>query len=127
MFSTAPRPAKRKRKNPHGDDDAGLDDVENAPALSHAEQRRQRKRAKLALQDPQDEPAPTKRKPGAVEHRAPRKNSVWVGNLSFKTTLGALRAFFADAGEVVRINMPTKPGSEEVRGSVRAAVPAAYV
>ncbi len=39
---------------------------------------------------------------------AKRQNSVWVGNLSYKTTVDDLKAFFADAGEATRINMPTK-------------------
>nr|GAT58503.1 predicted protein [Mycena chlorophos] len=40
---------------------------------------------------------------------AKRQNSVWVGNLNFKTTPEALTTFFKDAGEVTRVNMPHKP------------------
>ncbi|KAF6747956.1 hypothetical protein DFP72DRAFT_584833 [Ephemerocybe angulata] len=38
----------------------------------------------------------------------PRQNSVWVGNMSFKTTQENLKAFFAGVGEITRINMPMK-------------------
>ena len=37
-----------------------------------------------------------------------RQNSVWIGNMSFKTTQEDLRSFLGDVGEVTRINMPTK-------------------
>lgn len=37
-----------------------------------------------------------------------RQNSVWVGNMSFKTTQEDLRSFFGEVGEVTRINMPRK-------------------
>ena len=40
-----------------------------------------------------------------------RQNSVWVGNLSFKTTPEALRAFFAGCGEITRVHMPMKMAS----------------
>lgn len=40
-----------------------------------------------------------------------RQNSIWVGNLSFKTTPEALRAFFDGCGEITRVNMPMKPPS----------------
>ncbi|KAL1740205.1 hypothetical protein HDZ31DRAFT_1558, partial [Schizophyllum fasciatum] len=93
----------------------GADD--EAPVLSHAELRRQKKKAKLEAKASaaaaEDGSAPKKRKlengQAAVEQPTKRQNSVWVGNMSFKTTQDDLRAFFKDAGEVTRINMPTKP------------------
>ncbi|THH19766.1 hypothetical protein EW146_g1472, partial [Bondarzewia mesenterica] len=41
-----------------------------------------------------------------------RQNSVWIGNLSFKTTPDALRRFFDGVGEITRIHMPTKSGGD---------------
>ena len=37
-----------------------------------------------------------------------RQHSVWVGNLSFKTTPASLRSFFEGVGEITRIHMPMK-------------------
>ena len=37
-----------------------------------------------------------------------RQNSVWVGNLSYKTTPVSLRGFFEGVGEITRIHMPMK-------------------
>ena len=37
-----------------------------------------------------------------------RRNSVWVGNLDYKTTQDGLRKFFDGVGEITRIHMPTK-------------------
>ena len=41
-----------------------------------------------------------------------RRNSVWVGNLSFKTTPDALRGFFDGVGDITRIHMPMKAGAK---------------
>lgn len=48
------------------------------------------------------------------------KNSIWIGNLSFKTTQDTLRSFFVNGlresgaavgdGSVTRVNLPKKPG-----------------
>ena len=84
-------------------------DAATEPVLSHAERRRQKKREqKSAI----EESAPKKRKlqDGTAVTVVPtkRQNSVWVGNMSFKTTQEDLRAFFEGIGEITRINMPTK-------------------
>ncbi|KAL1754761.1 hypothetical protein FB107DRAFT_263071 [Schizophyllum commune] len=108
--------------------DGGEED--EAPVLSHADLRRQKKKAKLeakaaAAEAAEDGSAPKKRKlengKAAVDQPTKRQNSVWVGNMSFKTTQDDLRGFFKEAGEVTRINMPTKPsgrpgGSIENKG-----------
>jgi RNA recognition motif-containing protein len=135
---SSPIPKKRKRKDvaipepdaSDSDSDASDTDAESTPVepvLSHAERRRQKRAAKREekevlsskrrkLEDGKAIPVPA----------AKRKNSVWVGNMSFKTTQENLREFFKDVGEVTRIYMPTKPGANpamkpENRGSVRVS------
>ncbi|KAG9317741.1 hypothetical protein JVU11DRAFT_1958 [Chiua virens] len=44
--------------------------------------------------------------------RQKRQNSVWVGNLSFRTTQEALRGFFDGVGTITRIHMPMRCGRE---------------
>ena len=84
------------------------------PVLSHAERRRRKKELKLTpnLKEEEEGAATKKRKlkDGTAKAVVPmkRQNSVWVGNMSFKTTQENLRTFFADVGEITRINMPTK-------------------
>lgn len=131
---------KRKRKandkpvEPERDDgssDSGSSESEedgepeeDVPALSHAEKRRQKKKeereAKKAASAPSDESAAVKKRKtnsGAVvssssanSKKEKRQNSVWIGNLSFKTTPENLTSFFDGVGEITRIHMPTKAG-----------------
>ncbi|KAK7033569.1 Nucleolar protein 13 [Paramarasmius palmivorus] len=94
------------------EDGSEVQEVEDdVPPLSHAEKRRQKKKQKLA--DKQGKgPASKKRKladGSSSSSSAPnRQNSVWVGNMSFKTTPDALRTFFEGVGEITRIHMPMK-------------------
>ena len=99
--------------------------------LSHAEKRRQKKR-KLNSGDAEpidassefhinstSTPSKAKKKAGKKGNRsgdsAPessdalpkRQNSVWVGNLAYKTTAASLKNFFGEL-EVTRIHMPLK-------------------
>ncbi|KAF8306794.1 hypothetical protein DL93DRAFT_2088515 [Clavulina sp. PMI_390] len=84
--------------------------------LSHAAARKKRKtEAKAALAKvSSDSTSPSKSKKDAkkkdsTESSIKRQNSVWVGNLSFKTTEDHLREFFQFVGgEVTRIKMPMK-------------------
>jgi len=70
--------------------------------LSHAAKRKERKAvSKKAL--------PTK-SPTNKEHSLKRENSIWVGNLCYKTTPESLRRFFDGLGEVTRVHLPTKLG-----------------
>ncbi|KAL0950098.1 hypothetical protein HGRIS_010099 [Hohenbuehelia grisea] len=102
-------------------------------ALSHAERRRQKKKERKAAtkagSDDEAELPSKKRKlnDGTTEKgkdkakgkentkdkgsttEPKRQNSVWVGNLAFKTTPDDIRNFFSSAGEITRINMPMKP------------------
>ncbi|KAF9821230.1 hypothetical protein IEO21_00838 [Rhodonia placenta] len=132
-------PSRRKRKLRDVDSDSGsASDSDNSgdenesgsgsdpeasepPVLSHAEQRRQRKKQEKSAAQPSADAEPTKEK--SVKNTAElapskvpkRQNSVWVGNMSFKTTPEALRQFFDGVGEITRIHMPTKlanPGPE---------------
>ncbi|KAF8165735.1 hypothetical protein B0H34DRAFT_794092 [Crassisporium funariophilum] len=96
-------------------DDEVLSPGENEPeepVLSHAERRRKKKEEKLASKLKAQEGSATKKrklKDGTAQDAgAKRQNSVWVGNMSFKTTQENLRTFFADVGEITRVNMPTK-------------------
>ncbi|KAG5639679.1 hypothetical protein H0H81_005862 [Sphagnurus paluster] len=131
-----PTPVKTKRKRkdtappPVVDSDPDSSDSEDEavatpdePVLSHAERRRQKRAAKLkakkdAVEDADVEGEGSSKKKRKLENgtavpvpAAQRKNSVWVGNMSFKTTQENLRTFFKDVGEVVRIYMPTKPAA----------------
>ncbi|OBZ70411.1 Nucleolar protein 13 [Grifola frondosa] len=98
---------KRKRIEEHesdisssssSDSEHGASDVEeseDAPVLSHAQKRRQKKERDNTAELP----------PSKIPKR---QNSVWVGNLSFKTTPESLRAFFDGVGEITRVHMPMK-------------------
>ncbi|KAG6885466.1 hypothetical protein C0993_001331 [Termitomyces sp. T159_Od127] len=122
-------PDQRKRKTISteiADDVDAVSDAEptpDEPVLSHADRRKQRKVEKRKAKEA-DEGVSTNnsKKKRKLENgkslsvpvpAAQRKNSVWVGNLSFKTTQENLKAFFKDVGEVVRIHMPTKPGANK--------------
>jgi len=128
---------KRKRREPvqevasessdsddSGDEHEAEDEVEPSPTpiveepvLSHAERRRRKKEAKLAakLESTKEEGTAMKKRKlkdgsakNVAESTSKRQNSVWVGNMSFKTTVENLRTFFKECGEITRINMPTK-------------------
>ncbi|KAG9101988.1 hypothetical protein FS749_000553 [Ceratobasidium sp. UAMH 11750] len=102
--------------------EAKVDEVE---VLSHAAQRKAKKRKLKELQsgeDDNDEPAPkpAKPKPKSEPDDKPvlpaRQNSVWVGNLSFKTTEAQLKEFFDGVGEITRVHMPKKQVVGQGRG-----------
>ena len=142
--STSSHPRKRQRLSEDSESDAssssGSDsedsqsdsgsesEAEEEPVLSHAEKRRQKKKENRTTKStdiPSDDPASKKGKP-KVQNTAElppsklpkRQNSVWVGNLSFKTTPASLRAFFEGVGEITRIHMPMKmaTGGPEGKG-----------
>ncbi|TFK67308.1 hypothetical protein BDN72DRAFT_770852 [Pluteus cervinus] len=121
------KPQKIRRGEESND---SLSDSEDAPALSHAERRRQRKR-QLKAQDQQegggkpsikkrkleDGTALSKRDPTTDQVPGGRQHSVWVGNMSFKTTTDDLKRFFADVGGITRINMPMKFVAPQEKGA----------
>jgi RNA recognition motif-containing protein len=99
---------KRKRQ------EAEEGSTEEEKVLSHADKRRQKKREEQKLKAQPARAKKSKKSLGVdASSNTKRQNSVWVGNLSYKTTLDDLKAFFAEAGEVARVNMPTKvlPGA----------------
>ncbi|KAI0677098.1 hypothetical protein C8Q78DRAFT_1001152 [Trametes maxima] len=98
--------------------DADAGEASDVPVLSHAEKRRQKKkgeRQSTNLAAPEDDSGSKKGK-GKVQNTAElppskvpkRQNSVWVGNLSFKTTPESIRNFFNGVGEITRVHMPMK-------------------
>lgn len=102
-------------------------DEPDEPVLSHAEKRRQKRRklnsGDAAPADVSESPikaAPASSDPkrgkrkgeeleiaGSGDALPKRQNSVWVGNLAYKTTSVTLKAFF-EGLEVTRIHMPMK-------------------
>ncbi|KAH8113327.1 RNA-binding domain-containing protein [Phellopilus nigrolimitatus] len=88
---------------------------EEVRVLSHKEQRRLKKKQKLADEtsaDPSNstEAARTKEKKDKTgkDVLPKRQNSVWVGNLTFRTTPDMMRTFFEGVGEITRVHMPMK-------------------
>ena len=93
--------------------------VPDEPVLSHAERRRQKRRklnsGDAAPVDVSGAPTPSQPKKGKKSGEVSeggnalpkRQNSVWVGNLAYKTTAVMLKAFFEEL-EVTRIHMPLK-------------------
>jgi len=89
------------------------------PVLSHAERRRQKRRklnsgdavpADVSKSSTSSQPKKGKKSGGFSEGGdalPKRQNSVWVGNLAYKTTAVMLKAFF-EGLEVTRIHMPLK-------------------
>lgn len=102
--SESPAASPAKRKASQISDSESADEV-GAPVLSHAEQRRQKKKQKR--EEPAADGKSSAKKPKS-EPLPKRQNSVWVGNLAFKTTPISLKGFFDGVGEITRINMPMK-------------------
>jgi RNA recognition motif-containing protein len=132
-MSSSPPPQRKRKRHDTVVSDASDNDFDSshvsqpagASALSHAERRRQKKKAKLVVKAPKSPEltSDVKNRAGAATKKiaiaahSTRQNSVWVGNLSFRTTTDALRTFFDGVGEITRINMPTKPGGKDICGS----------
>ncbi len=104
-------------------------EAEGEPVISHAERRRRKREEKRAEKlkeaggDPQKKRKLRDGTAKTIEATTKRQNSVWVGNLSYKTQYDSLRTFFKAAGEITRIHMPTRtftrPGMKsENRGCV---------
>jgi hypothetical protein len=109
-----------------------------ASVLSHAERRRQKKKQKqnqltAALESPRkkrklddgtgtlppsnvsiDARAKTTSKVSATDdpRRQKHQNSIWVGNMSFRTTQDTLRGFFDGVGTITRVHMPMRRGNQ---------------
>lgn len=85
--------------------------AEDVPVLSHAARRKQKKKAA-----PNKTPTKKHKKEEDDSHSIKRQNSVWVGNLCYKTTPEALRRFFDGVGEITRVHLPTKLGNASPAG-----------
>ncbi|TFK93579.1 RNA-binding domain-containing protein [Polyporus arcularius HHB13444] len=130
--ATSPHPRKRQRLSDESDNDASSSEndsegsqsdsdsdagsnAEKEPVLSHAEKRRQKKKEKVSTKSADAAPSADGKK-AKVQNTAElppskvpkRQNSVWVGNLSFKTTPASLKSFFEGVGEITRVHMPMK-------------------
>lgn len=117
--------ATKKPSKEQVDDGTLLEvDVDLPAPLSKAEARAARKRAKKAEEAGLPEPASSeaagkgKGKEKEKVEQVKRQNSVWIGNLSYRTTTERVKEFFVkgvaqlggDEDSVTRIHMPTKPG-----------------
>ncbi|EKM59782.1 uncharacterized protein PHACADRAFT_137996 [Phanerochaete carnosa HHB-10118-sp] len=131
-----------KNSDPGDSDAEDVPQEDDVPVLSHAEQRRQKKKqlsaekkAQVAAATADNEaPKTKKQKVKNTAELAPskvpkRQNSVWVGNLSFKTTPESVRKFFDGVGEITRVHMPIKMASAGPggRGAVKENRGFAYV
>ena len=108
--------------------------TEDTPVLSHAARRKQKKKALSEESAPSRSSTKKQKNEEEVSHPAKRQNSVWVGNLSYKTTQESLRRFFAEVGEITRVHLPTKLGKaspgesarRENRGCVFPLLPSSF-
>ena len=129
--SSSPGPTRSKRKRTaevdadsdtlssglQNDESVEEKDKDNLPVLSHAAKRKQKRAELKSFDDDTGVPKKKKRKlkdetagSNHVDKVIKRQNSVWIGNMSFKTTEENIRVFFKEKGavEATRINMPTK-------------------
>ena len=117
---STPPTSRLKRKRDSSSDSSSSSEpeqTEDVPALSHAAKRKQRKASlKKAVSTTS---SPTKKEKGDASHPVKRENSIWVGNLSYKTTPESLRRFFDGVGEVTRVHLPTKLGKVSPGDTVR--------
>jgi len=89
-----------------------LELTDDAPVLSHAAKRKQKKKATLLKEAvPTRSSTKKQKKEEDASHSVKRQNSVWVGNLCYKTTPESLRRFFEGVGEITRVHLPTKLGN----------------
>ena len=130
----------KKRKRAEGEEDTDGDKLEidvDAPApLSKAQARAEKKKAKKSKKEPTEgdedvhsdgaEKPKKKAKKEKSDEPPKRKNSVWIGNLSFKASPDSLRSWFtrklggdvdvnmdqkdSKSELVTRVNLPMKPG-----------------
>ena len=76
------------------------DESEEPPAAVES------KEEKEARRQARREKREAKKKAKLEKKTAKKAHGVWVGNLSFSTTRKMLFAFFADCGQVLRVNLP---------------------
>ncbi|KAG1735046.1 hypothetical protein EDB19DRAFT_1996054 [Suillus lakei] len=108
--SSSPPPVKRKRVTEECDDVVREAETTDIKKKDQKAQDRPSKKRKAA--DGSVAGVSTKDSKPAGNSKLKRQNSVWVGNLWFKTTPDTLRDFFDGVGEITRIHMPTKKGTK---------------
>lgn len=97
---------KRKR-DPSSDSSSGSEPGQDVAVLSHAAKRKQKK---ALSKEAVPTESSTKKKEEGASRLVKRENSIWVGNLCYKTTPESLRRFFDGVGEITRVHLPTKLG-----------------
>lgn len=122
VISTMPG---RKRKIAEVDTDNSDIEIAEERVLSHAAQRRLRKRQNT-IAATKEEAASSKPPDNTKQTTA---HSIWVGNIAFRTTPQALKSFFGgELSEITRIHMPAKKlhgtriKSEQKRGDNKGYV-----
>ncbi|KAH9977733.1 hypothetical protein BGW80DRAFT_1283929 [Lactifluus volemus] len=103
---------KRKRDpSPDSTDTSSsseLEQVKDDPVLSHAAKRKQKKALLKESIPSTKKRKKTEQDTTTIDHPSKRQNSIWVGNLCYKTTPDSLRRFFDGVGEITRVHLPTK-------------------
>lgn len=100
------------------EDEVKQPETKSGNVLSHAAQRKLKKKAQKAAQGHDDICAEQEATKKLTETTPRRQNSIWVGNLAFKTTEQVIRDFFTrhvPGCEITRVNMPKK-GGQDVKG-----------
>jgi RNA recognition motif. (a.k.a. RRM, RBD, or RNP domain) len=107
---STPTVSTKRKRDPSCDSSSSSEPgrTEDVLVLSHAAKRKERK-AVLKKALPTESPAKKEKKEQA-SRPLKRENSIWVGNLSYKTTPESLRRFFDGVGETTRVHLPTKLG-----------------
>jgi RNA recognition motif-containing protein len=116
MGSLAVSKLTRKRgPSPDSSKSSEPEQAEDVPVLSHAAKRKQKKVLLKEEATPTKSPAKKQKKEEDASHSVKRQNSIWVGNLSYRTTPESLRRFFDGVGEITRVHLPTKLGKASSR------------
>jgi RNA recognition motif-containing protein len=106
-----PASVSKKRKFEEIDGGNDIAGTEDDRVLSHAAQRRLRKRLKTSIADGEESKTKPTENQSVTSHKSTQvsRYTIWIGNLSFKTTPDALKAFFGEiSDQIVRVHMPTK-------------------
>lgn len=118
--SSTPPTSRLKRKRDSSSDSSSSSEsegTEDVPVLSHAAKRKHRKAVLKKESVPTK--STSKKEKGDASHPVKRENSIWVGNLCYKTTPESLRRFFDGVGEITRVHLPTKLGNVSPGDAVR--------
>lgn len=113
---STPASSPLKRKRDQSSDSSSNSEQERTEVLSHAAKRKQRK---ALSKEAVPTKSPTEKKEEGASRPVKRENSIWVGNLCYKTTPESLRRFFAGVGEITRVHLPTKLGKASPGDPVR--------